>query len=138
MFHPRKVWARAGPWRPTCKRRAQRGSELAPMDDDWLRSRSKVELHCHLDCAVRVSTAAEIGRELGLRLPEPLEPALVAPDVCANLGDLLSRVHLAVEVMQRPQDLARVATELVEDLAADGVVYAEVRFAPQLHTRRGL
>jgi adenosine deaminase len=40
--------------------------------------------------------------------------------------------------MQRPQDLARVASELVEDLAADGVVHAEVRFAPQLHTRRGL
>ena len=40
--------------------------------------------------------------------------------------------------MQRPQDLARVAEEHVEDLAADGVIYAEVRFAPQLHTRRGM
>jgi adenosine deaminase len=98
----------------------------------------KVELHNHLDAGVRVSTVAEIGRELGLALPEPLEAALVAPEVCADLADLLSRIHLAVDVMQRPKDLARVAEELVEQLAEDGVVYGEVRFAPQLHTRRGL
>ncbi|HVR70977.1 MAG TPA: adenosine deaminase [Vicinamibacteria bacterium] len=98
----------------------------------------KVELHNHLDAGVRVSTVAAIGRELGLALPDPLEPALVAPEVCADLADLLSRIDLALEVMQRPRDLARIAEELVEDLAADGVVYGEVRFAPQLHTRRGL
>src|SRR5687768_16502193 len=40
--------------------------------------------------------------------------------------------------MQRPDDLARIARELVQDLAADGVIYGEVRFAPQLHTRRGM
>src|SRR5919198_1696135 len=119
-----------------CKRCAR--PESSSMDDERLRSRAKIELHCHLDCAVRVSTAAEVGRELGLSLPDPLDPALIAPDVCADLADLLSRVHLAVAVMQRRQDLTRVASELVEDLAADGVVYAEVRFAPQLHTRRGL
>jgi adenosine deaminase len=62
----------------------------------------------------------------------------VAPEVCADLADLLSRIDLALEVMQRPLDLVRIAGELVEDLADDGVVYGEVRFAPQLHTRRGL
>jgi adenosine deaminase len=98
----------------------------------------KVELHNHLDAGVRVATVAAIGRELGLPLPEPLEPALVAPEVCADLADLLSRIDLALEVMQRPLDLVRIAGELVEDLADDGVVYGEVRFAPQLHTRRGL
>jgi adenosine deaminase len=103
-----------------------------------LRSWPKVELHNHLDAGLRVSTVADIGREMGMHLPEPLESALVAPDVCADLADLLSRIHLAVDVMQRPQDLARVTEEHVEDLAADGVIYAEVRFAPQLHTRRGM
>jgi adenosine deaminase len=98
----------------------------------------KVELHDHLDGGLRVKTVAAIGREMGMDLPEPLESALVAPDVCADLADLLSRIHLAVDVMQRPQDLARVAEEHVEDLAADGVIYGEIRFAPQLHTRRGM
>jgi adenosine deaminase len=107
-------------------------------DLEAYRRRPKVELHNHLDAGLRVSTVAAIGREMGMDLPEPLDAALVAPEVCADLADLLSRIHLAVDVMQRPQDLARVAEELVEDLAKDGVVYGEVRFAPQLHTRRGM
>jgi adenosine deaminase len=108
------------------------------LDSEPFRARPKVELHNHLDAGLRVRTVAEIGREMGLDLPDPLEAALVAPDVCADLADLLSRIHLAVDVMQRPQDLARVAEEMIEQLAADGVVYGEVRFAPQLHTRRGM
>lgn len=98
----------------------------------------KIELHCHLDACVRIETAREIGRELGLPLPERLEDALVAPEVCASLIDYIRRLDLALEVMQRAADLTRVAAELVEDCARDGVIYAEVRFAPQLHTRRAL
>jgi adenosine deaminase len=98
----------------------------------------KIELHCHLDACVRLETAREIGRELGRPLPERLEDALVAPEVCASLFDYIRRLDLALEVMQRPADLTRIAREVVEDFAHDGVVYAEVRFAPQLHTRRGL
>lgn len=98
----------------------------------------KLELHCHLDAGLRVETVAEIGRETSLPLPTRLREALIAPEVCADLADLLRRIELAVDVMQRREDLTRVASELVEDLAADGVCYAEVRFAPQLHTRRGL
>jgi adenosine deaminase len=85
-----------------------------------------------------VQTVAEIGRELGIVLPAPLRDALVAPEQCENLLDYISRIDLAIQVMQRPQDLARIARELIEYMAADGVIYAEVRFAPQLHTRRGM
>ena len=98
----------------------------------------KIELHCHLDACVRIETVREIGRELGLALPQRLEHALVAPEVCDSLLDYIRRIELALEVMQRAPDLTRIAGELVEDLARDGVIYAEVRFAPQLHTRRGL
>jgi adenosine deaminase len=108
------------------------------LDRDSARRWPKVELHNHLDAGVRVETAGAIGREIGLDLPRDLAAALVAPEVCADLADLLSRIDLALEVMQRPADLARIASEAVEDLAADGVVYGEVRFAPQLHTRRGM
>lgn len=107
-------------------------------DPSPFRDLPKLELHCHLDACVRVATVGELGRELGLALPARLEQALVAPEVCESLSDYISRLDLALAVMQRAQDLTRIARELVEDFARDGVVYAEVRFAPQLHTRRGL
>ena len=102
------------------------------------RSLPKIELHCHLDASVRVATVAELGRKLGLPLPEPIEPALVAPECCTELADYLRRIDLALEVMQHRDHLTRIARELVEDFAADGVIYGEIRFAPQLHTREGL
>ena len=102
------------------------------------RKQPKIELHCHLDCSVRVSTVVELGAELGLSLPIPIEAALIAPEACADLADYLRRVDLALEVMQRRPCLTRIAREFVEDLSEDGVIYGEVRFAPQLHTRDGL
>src|ERR1700722_16240956 len=98
----------------------------------------KIELHCHLDASVRVSTVAELGRKIGLSLPTPLEPALVAPECCVDLADYLVRIDLALEVMQHRDHLVRIAREIVEDLAADGAIYGEIRFAPQLHLRNGL
>jgi adenosine deaminase len=98
----------------------------------------KIELHCHLECSVRISTVAEIGRELGLSLPDPIEAALVSPGVCLELSDYLRKIDLALEVMQQRKHLIRIAREFVEDLSEDGVIYGEVRFAPQLHTRAGL
>jgi adenosine deaminase len=98
----------------------------------------KIELHCHLDASVRISTVADLGRQIGLTLPEPLAPALVAPEICLDLADFLSRIDLALEVMQHRHQLVRIAREFVEDLALDGVIYGEVRFAPQLHLRQGL
>lgn len=102
------------------------------------KSLPKIELHCHLDASVRVSTVAELGRKLGLDLPSPLEPALIAPKVCLDLADYLVRIDLALEVMQHREHLIRISREIVEDLAADGTIYGEIRFAPQLHLRNGL
>lgn len=98
----------------------------------------KIELHCHLDASVRIATVADLGRQIGLTLPDPLAPALVAPELCLDLADFLLRIDLALEVMQHREHLTRVAREFVQDLAADGVIYGEVRFAPQLHLRQGL
>jgi adenosine deaminase len=106
-----------------------------PLD---FRKLPKIELHCHLDASVRIATVADLGQEIGLRLAEPLAPALVAPEICLDLADYLLRIDLALEVMQRRDQLVRIAREFVEDLAAEGVIYGEVRFAPQLHLRQGL
>lgn len=110
----------------------------AAPDDRWIRALPKVELHCHLDACVRVATVAGIARETGVAVPDPPEAALVAPQRCANLFDYIARIDLALAVLQRPSDLTRAAAELVEDMADDGVVHGEVRFAPQLHTRSGM
>jgi adenosine deaminase len=102
------------------------------------KSLSKIELHCHLDASVRVSTVADLGRKIGLSLPTPLEPALIAPETCIDLADYLIRIDLALEVMQHRDHLIRISREIVEDLAADCTIYGEIRFAPQLHLRNGL
>jgi adenosine deaminase len=106
-----------------------------PLD---FRSLPKIELHCHLDASVRVATVADLGRKIGLALSTPLESALIAPEICLDLADYLVRIDLALEVMQHRDHLVRISREIVEDLAADGVIYGEVRFAPQLHLRNGL
>ena len=98
----------------------------------------KIELHCHLDASVRIATVADLGRQIGLTLPDPLAPALVAPEICLDLAGFLLRINLALEVMQHRGQLVRIAREFVEDLALEGVINGEVRYAPQLHMRQGL
>jgi adenosine deaminase len=112
-------------------------SQQEQMPPDF-RKFPKIELHCHLDASVRIATVADLGRQIGLTLPDPLAPALVAPEICLDLADFLLRINLALEVMQHRGQLVRIAREFVEDLALDGVIYGEVRFAPQLHLRQGL
>ncbi len=102
----------------------------------------KVALHEHLDGGVRPATIVEIAYEIGHDLPAPDADSLGAWFEEASSSGSLERyletfVH-TVAVMQRPQDLARVARESVLDLAADGVVYAELRWAPEQHLSGGL
>jgi adenosine deaminase len=103
----------------------------------------KVLLHDHLDGGLRPRTVLELARETGY---SDL-PAGNAEDLATALTEGASRGHLeiyldafrhTVGVMQTREALTRVARECAEDLAADGVVYAEVRFAPELHTQQGL
>lgn len=102
----------------------------------------KVALHDHLDGGVRPATLLELGDKYGVALPADT-PELLALEVAkrANSGSLVSYLEAfnwTIPVMQTTQALTRIAREAVEDLAADGVVLAEIRFAPLLHTTRGL
>ena len=104
----------------------------------------KVLLHDHLDGGLRPQTVLELAREIGYRdLPgdNVEELTRLADPRASHRGHLevyLDAFRHTVAVMQTPDALRRVAAECAEDLAADGVVYAEVRFAPELHTERGL
>jgi adenosine deaminase len=91
----------------------------------------KAELHCHLDGAVRPSTAAQLGD-----FARP--PRMVAPDDCPSQAAYIAYFDDAIAVMQTEAALERVAYELCVDSAAENIDYLEVRWAPRLHTRRGL
>ncbi|MEV0196511.1 adenosine deaminase [Nonomuraea sp. NPDC050691] len=98
----------------------------------------RYELHCHLDGSVRPGTVADLAREQGVTLDLPVERLVTAPPRCGSLSRFLTYIDVPLQVLQTPDALHRAARELVEDWNADGVVYGEARFAPQLHTRRGM
>jgi adenosine deaminase len=103
----------------------------------------KVLLHDHLDGGLRPQTVLELASENGYRrLPADDATGLAAWFAAAaqrgNLELYLEAFQHTVGVMQTRDALIRVAAECAEDLAADGVVYAEVRFAPELHLERDL
>jgi adenosine deaminase len=110
---------------------------------DQIRAAPKVLLHDHLDGGLRPATVIELARETGYTdLPthdaQDLTRILTAGAHRGHLNLYLDAFRHTVAVMQTRDALQRVGAECAEDLAADGVVYAEVRFAPELHTDGGL
>lgn len=113
------------------------------LDEETIRSLPKVLLHDHLDGGLRPATVAELAEQTGYAGLATTDPVALATwfREAGNSGSLeryLEPFQHTVGVMQTPDALARVASECAQDLAADGVVYAEVRFAPELHTERGM
>ena len=114
-----------------------------PPSLDEIRAAPKVLLHDHLDGGPRAATVVDLARQIGYdRLPsDDPDTVKVWLQRGANRGHLnlyLDAFQHTVAVMQTREALIRVAAECAEDLAADGVVYAEVRFAPELHVAGGL
>jgi adenosine deaminase len=109
---------------------------------DDARRLPKVLLHDHLDGGLRVATIMELADSIGWTLPESDPDALQAwftrGAETADLLQYLATFEHTLAVMQTAEHIERVAREAVADLAADGVVYAEVRFAPELHQQQGL
>jgi adenosine deaminase len=110
---------------------------------EQIRRAPKVVLHDHLDGGLRPATIIELAEQDGYdklptKDPEELSAWMTRG---ANRSDLVlyleTFVH-TVGVMQTRESLIRASRECAEDLAADGVVYAEVRFAPELHISKGL
>jgi adenosine deaminase len=109
---------------------------------DQIREAPKVLLHDHLDGGLRPATIIELATEIGHPLPATDADGLgrwfaEAAD-SGSLERYLETFDHTVAVMQTRPALTRVARECVEDLAADGVVYAEVRYAPEQHVSEGL
>jgi len=109
----------------------------APTD---LHTLPKVELHEHLDGSLRLPTILELAAQDSVRLPtaDPEVLARVLSPGPSSLETYLQAFAVTTAVMQTEAALRRVAFEMVEDWHRDGIVYGEVRFAPELHTAGGL
>jgi adenosine deaminase len=116
---------------------------MAALTLDTIRRAPKVLLHDHLDGGLRAATVAELAAETGYQGLPTADPAELADWFVADApgGDLVRYLQgfaHTIAVMQRADHLVRVARECALDLARDGIVYAEVRFAPELHRAEGL
>ena len=102
----------------------------------------KVSLHDHLDGGLRPQTIIELASDIGHELPagnaDDLGRWFVESASLGSLERYLDTFDQTLAVMQTAPNLRRVAREFVEDLAADGVIYGETRWAPEQHLRAGL
>ena len=111
-------------------------------DDDPFLALPKISLHDHLDGSVLPSTMLELADQVGERLPHTDPETLQlwfagkVPEPKIEFWD--DKFGITTRLMQTPENLARVAKEFVLELAADGVVYGETRWAPEKHTARGM
>ena len=114
----------------------------APIDAATVRAAPKVLLHDHLDGGLRPTTVLELADEIGWPLPasDPasLQQWFTRGADSRDILQYLATFEHTLAVMQTAEAIERVAAEAAVDLAADGVVYAEVRFAPELHQANGL
>jgi adenosine deaminase len=102
----------------------------------------KTDLHVHLDGSLRAQTILELGQEQRVSLPadtaEGIEAAVGAGQNFGSLVEYLRGFELTLSVMQTEEALERTAYELAEDAHRENVRYMEVRYAPMLHTQKGL
>jgi adenosine deaminase len=96
---------------------------------------AKVELHLHLDCSLSYAAVSCLAPEI---TRAQYDAEFIAPPQCASLADFLTRAPRGFQLMQTEDALRIVTEDVFEQLAADNVIYAELRFAPLLHTYCGL
>ena len=101
-----------------------------------------IDLHKHLDGSITVDIAKKLAELQGIALPtdndEELKDLLTVSPDCKDLNEFLDRFELPVSLLQTPEGLSEAVYLVMEDCKATGDIYAEIRFAPQLHCENGM
>ncbi len=94
----------------------------------------KVELHLHLDGSINPVLASKLSN-----LPlEQVKDKMIASEKCNDLTEYLTKFDFPISLMQTKENLVLVAESLAKRLEKENVIYAEIRFAPMFHTKKGL
>lgn len=101
-----------------------------------------VDLHCHLDGCITPDIAKKLGELQNIKLPaeshEALLKKLSVPEDCESLNDFLQCFQLPLRLLQTKEGITEAVKLVQENCKADGIMYLEIRFAPQLHLDQGL
>ena len=101
-----------------------------------------IDLHLHLDGAITLDVAKQLAVLQGYPLPEDrdeeLEKYLTVPEDCESLNDFLKCFELPGYLLQTPEGLREAVHLVADSISSQGVIYAEIRFAPQFHTKSGM
>ncbi len=107
-----------------------------------MRNLPKIGLHCHLDGSVRPNTVIDIDKKENILFSsdniQDVIKTLHVSKGCTSLIEYLKRFELPNKIMQSKDSLSRITFELLEDASKENVKYMEIRFAPMLHTKKGL
>lgn len=113
----------------------------AAISDDVLQALPKTDLHCHLDGSLRIETFMELGKAIGMEMPDAeneVRAKYFPRDRERCMNEFLKYFDHTAAVMQTPENLTRIACELALDFNAEGVWYLEVRFCPLMHLEQGM
>lgn len=100
-----------------------------------------IDLHLHLDGSLCVKTVRELARLQEMEIPQTDETLLELLQVgrdCKNLNEYLEKFTFPCDLLQSREAITLAVCNLLKELKAQGLLYAEIRFAPQLHTQKGL
>ena len=106
-----------------------------------MKKRGLIDLHLHLDGSLSLASVRELAAIQKIPVPaedrELLQTLQVGPD-CRDLNEYLEKFAFPCSLMQTPAAITKAVSNLCHELAAQGLLYAEIRFAPQFHTNQGL
>ena len=100
-----------------------------------------MDLHLHLDGSISVANYKKLAAISGIEVTQSdaeLQNALQVPDDCKDLNEYLERFDLPLTVLQTPESIEESVVLLADELKQLGYIYAEIRYAPQLHRNQGL
>ena len=110
------------------------------LNDKIDRMNNLVELHLHLDGALSIDSCKKLAKIQNIDIPgdDEISKMMVVSDGCRDLNEFLTKFDFALSLLQTSDGIMHAVKNLEDELIEQGIIYAEIRFAPQLHTSKGL